>query len=284
MSPPHIFLYLVVIVSAANEVIYAIGSRKLGLRSRSQVRTFYRRRVILKLYKLSLSEKEVLKLYSPYYNNLPDAFLKRRFERKVARFLRKKKFISRVRAGYVSKTQKLHIAACAVEITFGLPEIYLQHFDKVILYDSDYYSTITRKYHKGEVNVRGVIVLSWQHFKEGYELPDNGHNLGLHEMAHALLLENKVTNDEFDYLSPKYLSELVTYIEEVRGNPYHPIRSFFRSYAFTDDFEFFSVAVESFFEKTEEFIAADRVLYSIIREVLNQDPHHGYYGFSDKKK
>src|SRR5690606_30147893 len=95
------------------------------------------------------------------------------FEARVFRFIQEKEFIPRNFREVTSK-MKILIAATAVQITFGLPEITLRHFKRVIIYPDTYYSTLTGKYHKGEVNP-GVqaIVLSWKSFVEGFQHPDD---------------------------------------------------------------------------------------------------------------
>ena len=89
------------------------------------------------------------------------------------------------------------IASSAIQLTFGLPKINLKHFERILIYPDEYYSTINKQYHKGEVNPRlKAIVVSWKAFVAGYADPHDGINLGLHEMAHALKLENIIKNGE----------------------------------------------------------------------------------------
>ena len=83
---------------------------------------------------------------------------------------------------------KTLIAASAIQITFGLPSVYFKRFYQILIYRDDYYSTITHHHHKGEVNTRGFIVLSWKNPVMGYINNTDGRNLKLHEMAHALRL------------------------------------------------------------------------------------------------
>src|SRR5688572_446284 len=133
--------------------------------------------------------KDILQKYFRYYQLLSPVN-KGKFERKVCNFLYSKRFIPR-NINEVTIEAKVLIAASAVQLTFGLPNIYLQHFDKILIYPNEYYSSVTKQYHKGEVNPRfGIIVLSWNNFVEGYIKPVDSVNLGLHEMAHALRLQN----------------------------------------------------------------------------------------------
>ncbi len=127
-------------------------------------------------------------------------------------------------------------------------------FRTILVYPDTYYSTISRKYHKGEVNPAwGIIVLSWRNFVEGYVDPGDSINLGLHEMAHALRLENMIRNGEYRLSGRKPVEEWeVLSLQElykIRKGESH----FFRGYAGADEEEFFAIAVENFFERPQEF-------------------------------
>src|SRR5690606_1678772 len=119
-----------------------------------------------------------------------------------------KRFIPR-NVAEVTIEAKVLIAACAVQLTFGLPDIYLQHFNKILVYPDDYYSSITKRFHKGEVNpMFGIIVISWQSFIDGYIYTHDAKNLGLHEMAHALRLENIIRDKEYRFFDKELMDQL----------------------------------------------------------------------------
>ncbi len=106
-----------------------------------------------------------LKAQSPaYYYSLPD-HLKTAFERKVFEFIRQKEFVPRGNLTEISTAMKVKIAVCATQLTFGLKPVYLSHFKSILTYPDRYYSTISKHYHCGEVNMRGCIVLSWKDFE-----------------------------------------------------------------------------------------------------------------------
>lgn len=217
------------------------------------------------------SYREILIKYFPYYSGL-DNRQKNIFEQKLLYFILSKKFIPR-QFKEVTHEMKVMIGACAVQLTFGLPRVYLSHFDKILIYPDDYYSSITRRFHKGEVNPAfGAIVLSWKSFVNGYIHPTDSINLGLHEMAHALRLENLIHNDEYGFFD----DELVERFDEVANLMCNLAEatdeSFLRKYACVNAHEFFSVAVENFFERPVEFKKAVPEVYDILARLLNQDP------------
>lgn len=214
--------------------------------------------------------KDILTKNSGYYRSLPPQD-KATFERKVCNFLYSKRFIPRSMPE-VPIEAKVLIAACAVQLTFGLPNIYLQHFDKILLYPNEYYSSITKKYHKGEVNPRfGIIVLSWNNFAAGFSHDTDSVNLGLHEMAHALRLENIIRNEEYRFFDERLIRRFDDFAKDICKDM-KSYGNLFRTYACTNEHEFFSVAVENFFERPQLFKSQIPELYVVLTRLLAQDP------------
>lgn len=215
--------------------------------------------------------KELLQKYFRYYQGLSDQN-KHLFEQKVCRFIYSKQFIPRGMKE-VPQEMAVFIAAVAVQLTFGLPHVYLKHFNKILIYQDKYYSNITRRYHKGEVNPAfGIIVLSWSNFMEGFLHGEDAINLGLHEMAHALRLENIIRNEEFAFFDRELLRQLDEWCQKICYDFETLNATFFRPYACTNTHEFFSVAIENFFERSARFKEELPELYAILVTMLNQDP------------
>ncbi len=219
---------------------------------------------------IDLKYKEPLAEHFLYYQNLSEEN-KKRFETRVQAFIDGNEFIAR---GYTHITDEMKalIAASAIQLTFGFNHLNFEHFAKILIYPDDYYSRITRKYHAGEVNMRGIVVLSWRNFVEGYKDHTDGKNLGLHEMAHALRLENGIENGEYDFIDADVLNRFhelgVAETRLIKRGQTH----FFRHYAAMNMHEFFSVAVENFFERPQEFMDYHPELYMCLSELLKQDP------------
>ncbi|MDX5348939.1 MAG: zinc-dependent peptidase [Hymenobacteraceae bacterium] len=215
--------------------------------------------------------KQLLHNKFNYYKKLHPVRQKE-FENRVTTFIEQKQFVSRDPEMLITDEMKVQIAACAIQLTFGLPPVYFSHFHTIILYPERYFSTIRQQYHSGEINMAGLIVLSWKDFVDGYEDQWDGRNLGLHEMAHALQFENLIRNEEFNFLSQRYLRQW----EEVSALEIQKMvvteATFLRRYAATDHYEFFAVCVEYFFEKPREFKQNMPGLYLIMSKLLNQDP------------
>ncbi|MEM9897573.1 MAG: zinc-dependent peptidase, partial [Bacteroidota bacterium] len=154
---------------------------------------------------LKQKHKDFLLRNFTFYQKLPPKS-KKIFERRVALFTSTKKFIPR-QMNHVTWEMKVLISASAVQLTFGFPKVNLSWFKYILVYPDVFFSNANQAHHKGEVNPKAKsIVLSWKHFVEGYLTPD-GRNLGLHEMAHALRLENRIMNHEYKFLSDDILHE-----------------------------------------------------------------------------
>lgn len=193
------------------------------------------------------------------------------FERRVIKFIRLKRFEPRGDLGKIRPKMKILIAASAIQITFGFPSLYFRHFDTMLLYPDTFRSPATGNYHHGEVNTRGIIVLSWSHFLEGYRIDNDGRNLGLHEMAHALKISDAVyTEDEYDFMDSDLMRTFIRLARAEMQLINEGQKSFFRDYAATDDHEFFAVAVENFFERPDEFRKSHPQLFQMLAQLLNQ--------------
>lgn len=210
-------------------------------------------------------QKNVLQKYNQYYNRLSksDQLI---FERRLKAFVYQKTFVPR-EMEEVTDEMKILISASAIQLTFGLDFSGFTHFRKILVYPNSYYSEISKKYHNGEVNPKmRLIIVSWRHFVSGYMKPDDGRNLGLHEMAHAIKLEDRVK----PLIRLRAWREWYFYAEQHMHSPERG--KLFREYAFTNYHEFFAVAVENFFERPQDFKKLKPELYDVLVYLLRQDP------------
>lgn len=223
---------------------------------------------------LSEEQKGFLNRFFPYYAGLSTDHQKE-FEERVFFFLEEKKFIPRGELKEMPPKVKLLIAATAVKVSFGFRDFRFEHFNKILVYPDSYYSTINQQYHFGEVNPKlGIIVLSLVNFLEGVGDPVSGRNLGIHEMAHALKLENQIHYNKGSVVfNPtrwsQYAEHAYAQMEKISKGEQHTI---FRAYAGTNKHEFFAVALELFFEKSAELKTYNPELYQSLVYLLKQDP------------
>lgn len=219
---------------------------------------------------LSAKHKAFLAKNFEFYQKLPPKS-KQVFERRVAFFISSKKFIPR-EMDHVTWEMKVLISASAIQLTFGFPKVHLSWFRYILVYPNTFFSRSNQQHHKGEVNPKAkTIVLSWKYFVEGYLKPD-GRNLGLHEMAHALRLENRIMNEEYNFLEHVILEEWEVQARLTMNEIVNGTESFFRKYGSVNNEEFFAVAVENFFERPLEFKERHPKTYLTLSQLLKQDP------------
>jgi Mlc titration factor MtfA (ptsG expression regulator) len=208
---------------------------------------------------------------SHYYRLLSDAD-KVLFVKRAWIFFKQKRFEARGLDTVTFRMRAL-IASYAAQLTFGLPDIRLEHFKVIIIYPQAYYSTITHQTHKGETHPDGAIIFSWKDLTEGHHVPTDGVNLALHELAHALKLENIIPNSEYQFLDPQAMQRFqqLSQAEMARMRMFTNVH-FLRSYGATNDQEFFAVCVENFFERPAAFREHLPELYATMTKILLQDP------------
>jgi MtfA peptidase len=233
------------------------------------------RNIKLRLAKEKLTQQDkaiLLKLFS-YYTRL-NATHKREFEEKVEWFIAEKHFLPRGDLKAVTQEMKLLIAATAVMVTFGYPRVTLKHFRKILIYPDSYYSTINQQYHQGEVNPKlGIIVLSWENFVRGFINQEDGINLGVHEIAHAMKLENQIHyNHESNFFNPTLWRRYAEHADVETEKILNGEQTIFRSSAAKNQHEFFAVALEVFFERSVELKSYNQKLYQSLVYLLKQDP------------
>jgi len=222
-----------------------------------------------------MTEQEVLSIQTillskfPYYQELSSTELKEKFEKRVSKFINRKEFDGR--GIEITEEIKVLIAATAVQLTFGMNKYLFKHFDRIIIYPDKFYSPFSKSKNVGEVNTAGIIVLSWKAFKDGMKEHEDGFNVALHEMAHALNLTDLMGKD-IDDLFSQYFDKWYVVARKILKNPQAEERKFLRTYAGKNLQEFFAVGVEYFFEQSEDFKKECPELYKHFSYLLNQDP------------
>lgn len=147
--------------------------------------------------------KSILDWDFPYYAGLSFQ-LKEVFRMRLKSFLNAKNFYNYATKDPREKDRmRILIAASAIQLTFGHRHLIFENFTTIIIYPDVYRSRMTKKIHHGEVHPAGAIVLNWKIFEYGISFPNDGRALGLHELSHAFHLENRIENNEFDFIEPE---------------------------------------------------------------------------------
>ena len=221
------------------------------------------------LRKLNKERKSILASKFRFYNKLTNK-QKSYFEHRVASFIKDKDFIGR--EGIIINDEiKVLISATAVMLTFGFRDFYIALISKIVVYPNKFYSNTNKKYHKGEFNPKfETLVLSWEDFKQGFEIGNDNLNLGIHEFTHAIHLNSIKERDISSTIFSDSFSELSKLLAEKEDLRNQLVTSkYFRKYAFTNQFEFLAVAIENFIETPQDFKSEFPEIYGKLRQMLN---------------
>lgn len=173
------------------------------------------------------------------------------------------------REGVVLDEEKLTLlSASMVQLTFGFNNYRLYRFEKIIVYPGIFYSKFLDADVKGITYGTGYVFLSWTDFEEGYIEYRNKLNLGLHEFAHALMLQKAKYFDSYLFETFIRMANYIMKQAEETGED-DPL---FRQYGLSNHHEFWAVCVEVFFEQPIEFRHTYPRLYNVMQKLLWQDP------------
>lgn len=223
------------------------------------------------LKQLTKNQKSILKNEFTFYNKLTKK-QKRYFEHRLALFIKDKDFVGR--QGFViNDKERVLISATAVMLTFGFRDFYIGLIEKIIVYPKAFYSKINQELHKGEFNPKlKALVLSWEDFKEGYDIENDNLNLGVHEFSHAIHLNCIRVKDVNSVLFLDSYKELIDLLSEDKTLKSRLVDSrYFREYAYTNQYEFLAVLVEYFIESPSEFRSIFPQIYAKVRQMLNMN-------------
>lgn len=220
--------------------------------------------------KLSKDQKSILRRQFKFYNKLSSKH-KSYFEHRVHNIIDRKEFIGKDIE--VTEEMKVIIASTLVKLTFGLRDYQIKSVERIIFYPEEFYSHTNKAYHKGEFNLGyKALVFSWKDVVHGYHIEDDNLNLAVHEFTHAI---------HFYYMQVRRYStssaifldayvELSRMLDKNAGLKSKLISSqFLRDYAFTNQFEFLSVIIETFIESPEAFKSQFPQIYKKVKLMLN---------------
>jgi Mlc titration factor MtfA (ptsG expression regulator) len=209
-----------------------------------------------------------------FYKRLAPAE-KARFRREVRWFLMDHNIIG-VKVQVDDELRAL-VAASAVTLSFGLPAWEWETTRDILLYPSAYtedYEHSSRKGTRlGQVGHQGPIIFSAPALRAGFSDTKDGHNVGLHEFAHVIDLEDGAADG-----APAHLDwpSVGPWVEQMRGHLLRAEREerrakVLRQYGYTNEAEFFACATEMFFEQPRALKARAPELYALMAEFYGQD-------------
>jgi Mlc titration factor MtfA (ptsG expression regulator) len=214
------------------------------------------------------SYSQVIGSLIPYFNELP-AEGKKHFVKRVHHFKSSKKFHF-VGLERSEDTMTL-VSASSVQVTFGLKNYLLSHFENIYVLADAYNLENGDELYVGHVAPEGIY-LSWKHFLFGYMKQNDNVNVAVHEMAHALLYNNFFAQYGMDAHFRMNYEHFSTTTGPILAKVITNRHSYLRSYAFSNLHEFWAVSVEAFFDNPRGLKENMPDLYTSLCRVLNQDP------------
>ncbi|MEO6721975.1 MAG: zinc-dependent peptidase [Ferruginibacter sp.] len=218
---------------------------------------------------------EVLTRRFRFYKQLNEED-KLKFIRRLKKFMALKTFVIHDTGGF--KEMPLLVCATAVQICFGLDKYLLPNFDTFNIYPQEFISTHpSLRVLIG--NVTGnTINLSWKHFLDGFQYGEDGQNVGIHELAHALYYQTFVVEKNVDREFRDSFVDFNNYGNKVYDLEKLPGPGLYSEYAIRDFQEFWAESVEIFFERPVQMKTVYPELYAAMSGLLNQDPSTAWLG------
>ena len=220
---------------------------------------------------LHFTEPEIITMLNKrcsFYKSLSDPD-KEKFIMRLQKFMKQKTFKIHDQKGF--KDMPVLISAAAIQVSFGLEKYMLPDFPFIHIFPQEFIrmeSTICFL----EGNVSGnCINISWKHFLEESEYPNDGKNVGLHEMAHAYYFQNLETGNNVDGSFVRTFSKFNNYGNKVFEQEHVPGYDLYSEYALKNFQEFWAESVEIFFEKPVIMKSIYPELYDVMSALLNQD-------------
>lgn len=236
--------------------------------------------VRFRLYKHEADIDKILQNEMYYYKTL-NAIQKAEFVRRIIVFNQSTAFFPQ-RGLKLEPRHVVLISATFVQITFGLDKSLLGYLNKIKVFPAHYFDPHTKRQYKGEVDVNGMICLSWEDFEIGLRDSKDGRNVGLHELAHAFAIEIIEKDANYHYLLMTLKPVFLRAKFEI-NNPYQR-HGLLREYGYSNMHEYFAVSTELFFEKPDYLVNSGSPLYSELCDVFNQDPYKQYQAYESQGK
>ena len=222
--------------------------------------------------------REVLLGCVRYYRGLSEEG-RRRFEDDVRFFLAEQQIYGSQGADVPTRIKVL-VAAAAATLGHGLPTWEWPALRDIVIYraafDGEYREGASNPI-RGMVHHRGPIIFSARDLHHGYckgrDAPQDGRNVGLHELAHVMDLADGKADGvpaglEFAATAP-WIRVMAERLSRIRAGSEGGI---LRKYAGKNLRETFAVAVEVFFERPADLERHDRELYELLSAYFRQDP------------
>jgi len=264
----EIFKYSAYVLAAGFIAYKILGFFEMAYVEYVKKKLFYNH-IYFRKRQLTNRQKSILKRNFKFYQKLSPKY-QSYFEHRMCQFLNRTEFVGKGIG--ITDEIKVIISATLIKLTFGLRDYKIKSVKRVIIYPDEFYSQTNQAYHKGEFNLGlKAIVFSWKDVLHGYEIEDDNINLAIHEFTHAIhfyyMSARRYSTSAAIFLdSFVELSHLLDHDLDLKSKLISS--QFLRDYAYTNQFEFLSVILETFIESPELFKAQFPGIYNKVKVML----------------
>lgn len=204
-----------------------------------------------------------------YFRNLSEEN-KRKFSSIVHKF--NKRMYYHGRDGVIITDElKIVIAAGYAKLSMGNNFGNFYTFRSIVIFPKAYRDEEKKVNYLGKTSMDGYIALSWEDILKSEAYPHDGINLALHEFSHAIVIE--MMQDQVSFELEYFMVRHIYYtakreIEKFNSSEIVALRK----YAYSSPHEFFSIAIELFFETPEILINYSWITYRNLCVLLRQNP------------
>lgn len=252
---------MVIYISILTPIIYTV------LAFRKEIRRF---RIVKRQFPPEL--RNIIGEYSKFYNFLDDNG-KRKFEKDVNIFLNEHS-IRGIRGEETDLRTKALVAAGVATILHGRENWEPPFKDGVVVYPGETFDPEYNLY-KGQIagmaGDRRPLLVTEEILEQSFREPGDGYNSLIHEIAHYFDFENPIMSGVPLIGSDREKTEEWLGTMEEEREKVNSGKSFLRSYAGSNEAEFFAVATEFFFERPAEMKAKNPKLYELLKGFYNID-------------
>lgn len=223
-----------------------------------------------------LEWKKLLQKHVHFYQNLSDAD-KQKFEQRIRNFLKQVR-ITGIRTT-VDDLDKLLIASSAAIPLFNFPSWKYRHLQEVLVYPASFDRNFSIKSPEEVItgmvgsgrNMDGVMILSQESLRKGFENTEDKKNVAIHEFVHILDKEDGIIDGIPGVLNDKALAKPWIQLMHREISRIRRGKSDIDPYAGTGEEEFLAVCSEYFFERPERFQSQHPQLYEQLQKVYAVD-------------
>lgn len=203
-----------------------------------------------------------------YYQELSEAD-KTKFISRITVFLSAK----RIEGNGIKITEEIRVqlAACAVQLLFGLDEFYLPFYDTIQVYPDSFRKGRAASPMETLVTRDGELHISWSAFQKGYANNEDAHNTGLFTFALTMQTGIRLFSGDDPVMTENFLEWEKSAGQSLyrnKGKLISPIPEG----AIRNQKQFFATCIEYFFEAPEKLNAFHPQIYQSLCELLRQDP------------